>query len=507
MSNKLNNEKKGESKKKLDPVSFWMIITFSVVFIALIAFMVYMFITTKPEAPVRITKPIEINAPDFTTMEAAPSAESVATERVDGTIGFDAFYDATKQRKKESLEKVRGIIGDDLYIQYLNGLDSDYFKQGVEYDYNDFLNDLDVMLQESDLIEALYNLYAKDNEMPKYEKCHDEDCNLLTFIDTYTRGELHDYLRERHDMWESVLQVEAERTNVDDSYVNLFYQDEVCANYSYISKIQVEVMLLTKEQYELGYEALQEAYEAGNIPTTILNETTRNYLEPLTLYRDIDYYTGDFKNLTVDTFNTYFASEVINNSVYLGELATDSNAASKEDQLKEMLEGIEQPVEVEEKDWSAIENWHVERFSLEDRNENDLIYILWKIVTGSCEHTLEIPSLDSIREDLEEKARYYIADKMVSDTIYAELNQLTEEEVHELLKSRYGYTDEELDGLSEDELRAELESHEAEEAEDSLYTQEDLSDIRKHLEDDGYDLTGLSDEEVLQLYIDNHQHN
>lgn len=507
MSNKLSNKKDintTNKRKKLDPVSFWMLVIFSIVLISLFVFLVYSFITTKPEAPVKITELLEVKAPDFSVMEPASTAEFVPTEKVEGTIGFDAFLDVTKERKRESLDNIRGIIGDELYIEYLNGLDSEYFKKSVEYDYNDFLNDLDSMIKESDYIEALYNLYATENEMPKYEKCHDEECNLLTFIETYTRGELYDYLRERHDMWESILEVEAARTNVDDSYINLFYQDEVCDDYSYITQIEVEVMMLTKEQYDMGYDVLQEAYDKGYIPTKIINETTRNYLEAFSLYRDIDYYTGDFKDLAVDTFNTYFASEVINNSMYLGEIATDSNAGTKEEQLKKMLEGVEQPV-VEEKDWSALENWNVERFSLEDRNEDDLLYILWKIVPGSCEHTLEIPAKSVIEEELEEKARYYIADRLIGDTIYAEMNKLTEEEVHELLKSRYGYTDEELDGMSEDELRTELEVQEANE---SLGVDEEaqanLDEIKTHLEEHGYDLTGMTDMEIVKLYTEEH---
>lgn len=488
------------AKKGLDAVSFWMFVTFGVVAIVMVLVLVYAFMHVEPPAPTHFIGKLVMSAPDFASFEAAASAEKAPTEKVEGTIGFDAFYKVTKERALKKLDNARVILGDDLYNAYKKGLDSAYYRQGVEYDYNDFINDIDEVIRQADLIEALYNYYAETHDMPAYEKCFEEDCSLLDFIETYTRDEIHDYLKERHDMWESLLLVEAKDKEIDDSYINLFYQDEICSEYDYIDKIQVELMTLTKDQYEMGVEAIQDAYDKGYIDTKILDESDIDALSELALYRDIDFYDEGFKELAVDTFNNYFASEVLSNSVYLGALATDSNA-SKEDQMKEMLDNVDTERQVPDKDWSAIENWHTEQFSLEERNADDVIYLLWKIVPGSVKHTGNIPTKESIYDDLLERSQYYIANSLISDTIYAEMNDLTEEEVHEMLKNNYGYSDEELDSLSEEELREELAKAESQQ-EDEL--QQNLMEISEHLIEDGYDISNLSDEEIIQLYIEKH---
>lgn len=500
MSKKLVNNNSRKSNKGLDRVSFWMFVTFGVVAVLMVLVLIYAYINVEVPAPTSFSGKLVMSAPDFASFEAAASAEDKPTEKIEGTIGFDAFYKVTKERALEKLDKAKVILGDDLYNAYKKGLDSAYYRQGVEYDYNDFINDIDEVIRQADLIEALYNYYAETHDMPPYEKCFEEDCSLLDFIETYTRDEIHDYLKERHDMWESLLLVEAEGKQIDDSYINLFYQDEICSEYDYIEKIQVELMMLTKSQFEMGYEAVQDAYDKGYIDTKILDESDIESLKDLALYRDIDFYDDGFKELAVDTFNNYFASEVLSNSVYLGAIATDSNA-SKEEQMKGLLDGIDRESVVPEKDWSAIENWSIEQFSLEERNENDVIYLLWKIVPGSVKHTDDIPTKEDIYDELLERSKYYIANSLIADTLYAELNNLTEEEVHDMLKNNYGYSDDELDSLSEEELREELAKAESQQEEE---LQTNLLEISKHLEEDGYDISNLSDEEIIQLYIEKH---
>ena len=70
-----------------------------------------------------------------------------------------------------------------------------------------------------------------------------------------------------------------------------------------------------------------------------------------------------------------------------------------------------------------------------------------------------------------------------------------------MLKNNYGYSDEELDSLSEEELREELAKAESQQ-EDEL--QQNLMEISEHLIEDGYDISNLSDEEIIQLYIEKH---
>jgi CRISPR/Cas system-associated endoribonuclease Cas2 len=502
MSNKLKNNIKGQdrnTKKPLDKDSKIILSVLGIVFAGLAGFVIYTGYTSIKDHREEIATLYKIVAPDFSSMGAAASAEDVNTDKTEGTIGFDAFYELRRDKAKESLEGVRGIIGDDLYVSYLNGLDTTYFKNSVEYDYNDLLNDMDEVLKEAGTIEALYNLYADSNEMPEYTTCADEDCSLLSFIENYTRDDLHDYLKERHDMWESVIQVEADRTNVSESYLNLFYQDEVCSKLDYVDKVQVEVILLNKDTYELGFDTLQTAYDNGQIESKFFDETNKSYLENFSLYKDIDFYDGTFKDLTVDTFQSLFAKDVVQNSVYLGEVGSASEDNST---LIDKLKEIGAPTSDEEViDYTKLENWNSETLSLGGRNEDDVIYILWKIVPGSCEHTLQIPAQSELKDELEREAKEYLAGRTVSDTIYAEVNDLSEEEVHDLLIENYGFTEDELDDLSEEELRDTLsEAQEAEEAE----AQDNLDSIKAHMEEDGYVLDDMSDEDIINLYIQNH---
>lgn len=492
-----------ENKTTLDKQSKIMLFILSLGVIVLIAFIFYYGITSIPSNSELLSN-FEVVAPDFTNLEARPSAVN-DTEKTEGTIGFDAYYELRRKETRNGLDNLRGLIGDKLYVQYLNGLDSDYYKKAVEYDYAELLSTMDEMLKEAGLMEGLYNTYDIDYEMPEYTKCHQDECSLLKFITDYTKDDLYTYLKDRHDMWESVLEVEKSRTEVSDSYLNLFYQDEVCENKDYINKIQIETLLLTKEQYELGLTVLQDAYDKGDLETKIFDETNKNYFKTLPLYKDIDYYDGTFKDLTIDTFNSKFASDVLNSSIHLmgGEdVATVSNA---NEALINKLKEIEPPKENEDiKDYTKLENWNMETLSLANRNEDDILYLLWKIVPGSCEHTLKIPSKSSILTELEDKAKLYLADRTISDTIYAELNNLTTSEVMDLLKSNYGYTDEELGNLSEEELLEDL--RELEER-DANKESQNVQDIRTHMINDGYDkdeINALSDSDVIELFNKGH---
>lgn len=498
---KLDN--RTENTTSLDKQSKIMLFILSIGVFALIAFIIYYGITSMPNSSELLSN-YEVSAPDFSNLEARPSAVN-DTEKTEGTIGFDTYYELRREETRKGLDNLRGLIGDTLYVQYLNGLDSDYYKKAVEYDYDELLSTMDDMLKEAGLMEALYNTYALDYDMPEYTKCNQDECNLLKFITNYTKDDLYTYLKDRHDMWESILEVEKNRTEVSDSYLNLFYQDEVCENKDYIDKIQIETLLLTKEQYELGMDVLQQAYDKGDLETKIFDEINKNYFKTLPLYKDIDYYDGTFKDLTIDTFNSQFASDVLNSSIHLmgGEdVATVSNA--NEDLINKLKE-IEPPKENKDiKDYTKLENWNVETLSLANRNEDDILYLLWKIVPGSCEHTLKIPSKSSILTELEDKAKLYLADRTISDTIYAELNNLTTSEVMDLLKSNYGYTDDELGKLSEEELLEDLKELEER---DTNKESQSIQDIRNHMIADGYstdEISALSDSEVLELYNKGH---
>lgn len=504
MSNKLvNKNKKEQNEKKVTPLereSKIMLGFLGTVLVGLFAFVIYYGYSRVVAEKEYYETMFEAIAPDFDNMEVAASAEEAPTEKVDGTIGFDAFYELRREKAKENLNDIKGVLGDELYVAYLNGLDSEYYKKSAEYDYNDMINDMDEILKEAGVIEALYNLYADTYDMPEYTECMDEECSLLQFIEDYTRDDLHDYLKERHDMWESVIEVEASRTNISDSYLNLFYQDKICADMSYLDNISVEVILLNKVIYDLGFDAIQNAYDTGYLKSKIITQDTKNYLETFSLYKDIDFYDDGFRDLAVDAFQAFFASDVVQNSVYLGQLGSASDA---NEELVNKLKDMGAPETDEEViDYTKIENWNLETLSLGSRNEEDVLYMLWKVVPGSVKHTENIPSMESMMDEIKHDATYYMASRTISDTIYAELNDLSMEEVHDLLKQNYGYTDEELGALTEEEMRESLlKEQEKEEA----AAQENLAEIRTHMEEHGYDLSDMSDEEVIEYYLETHQ--
>lgn len=508
MSNKIKRNESTNTENKesaglkgLDKQSIGILSFLGVVFLALLGFIIYVGVSNSQNQLSVIKEALKVVAPDFSTMEAVPSTEEENTEKVEGTIGYDAFYELRKAEARENLDKVRGFIGDTLYVDYLNGLDSDYFKQATEYDYNDILNSMDDMLKEAGIIEALYNYYALSNTMPEYTKCSEEDCSLLAFIEDYTRDDLHDYLKERHDMWESVLLVEKENTEVADSYLKLYYQDEVLNDLNYLDKIQVEYMVLNKETFELGSYAIQDAYDKGYIETTIIDENRKDYLKNLSLYKDIDYYDGTFKDLTIETFQSIFVNDVLSDSVYLGSGDVGDVNNENEDLISQLKGMGATASNAEEKDYNAIENWMVESFSLANRNEEDVIYVLWNVVPGSVEHSLQIPAQSEMSEELMDKSKLYIANKKISDTIYAELNGLNEQEVHDLLIDNYGYTEDELDEMTEEELRESLQKEEEkeslanaglEDSEESVEPLESVASTEETLESDAEDVTSES---------------
>ena len=61
---------------------------------------------------------------------------------------------------------------------------------------------------------------------------------------------------------------------------------------------------------------------------------------------------------------------------------------------------------------------------------------MWRI--NRIEHTLDIPDLNSVRDDLELKAKTALAQEKLSAVIYAELNQLSDEEVEEFTDNLWG---------------------------------------------------------------------
>lgn len=420
------------------------------------------------------------SAPDYSTMEAVQSADETNTA-TEGVVDLDEFAELSVATITDSFASIRDVLGDSLYLSLINGMTTDYFRDSMEYDYADFNNQVDDMLIEAQYIEQLYGRYQIDHpgELETFTGCTTgEKCDMKIFIDRYTTGELKEYLDSAHQKWESLVYYERSQQEVDDSYLEMYYQDEVVANFDYIDKYDVSFIVLNSEQFAKNFDELQEAYDRGYIPETRLTNYTdvkardnltivpsRESLDQFPLYRDINFYDGTFADLAADTIQQFFVQDVMDSAQYLGgsELATNSDAL--EDAVRQLTgdgntlsgssiritnedgEEVYQEGEPEAStdetqkdvfnlDTSQIENWHVTQVSLTNRNENDILFILWRI--NRIEHTLDIPDLNSVRDDLELKAKTALAQEKLSAVIYAELNQLSDEEVEEFTDNLWG---------------------------------------------------------------------
>ena len=420
------------------------------------------------------------SVPDYSTMEAVQSADETTTA-TEGVVDLDEFAELSVATITDSFASIRDVLGDSLYLSLINGMTTDYFRDSMEYDYADFNNQVDDMLIEAQYIEQLYGRYQIDHpgELETFTGCTTgEKCDMKTFIDRYTTGELKEYLDSAHQKWESLVYYERSQQEVDDSYLEMYYQDEVVANFDYIDKYDVSFIVLNSEQFAKDFDELQEAYDKGYIPETRLTNYTdvkardnltivpsRESLKQFPLYRDINFYDGTFADLAADTIQQFFVQDVMDSAQYLGgsELATNSDAL--EDAVRQLTgdgntlsgssiritnedgEEVYQEGELEAStdetqkdvfnlDTSQIENWHVTQVSLTNRNEDDILFILWRI--NRIEHTLDIPDLNSVRDDLELKAKTALAQEKLSAVIYAELNQLSDEEVEEFTDNLWG---------------------------------------------------------------------
>lgn len=383
--------------------------------------------------------------PDYTSFEAVQSTQN-STTFTDGTASFDSFVKLSEKSTTEFLDCIRPIIGDDLYVGALAGVGTDYYLKSMEYNYQDLASKIDDMLVEAGLINALYNKYQLSYEdMTDFDGCvGGEACDMEQFITQYTSGELKDFLEEAHRHWESLVYYEMGQQEIEDSYLKLFYQDEICENYDYIDKYDVSFIVLNDEQLSKSFEELQNAYDKGYIPVTNISNygdskhavPSKSALKKIELYKDINFYDGDFAKLASNTIQTLFAQDVVHNSEYLGgaELATNSQALKKKIAEAGVKASSSDATE-QTRDYSKLENWNVQQYSLGDRNEKDVLYILWKI--NRMEHTKSIPTLESIQDKLEKKAKVYQAQKKLSAVVYAEKNKMTDEEVDSYIKEVY----------------------------------------------------------------------
>lgn len=382
-------------------------------------------------------------APDYTKLSAVETAQD-STSITEGTVSISSFRELTGENTLDFLERIRPVLGDNLYTQLLGGMSTDYYSEATKLDYQDLSVKVDDMLVEAGLINALYNKYRLSYEgMVDFDGCASgEACEMLQFINKYTSGELKDFLMTAHGHWESLVYYEMQNQEVTDGYLKLFYQDEICNNFEYLQNYDVSFVVLNSEQLSKSFEELQRAYDNGSMPVTTISNygdndsaiPSKKALEKMELYKDLDFYDGTFAELASDTIQTLFAEDVVSGTEYLGgsELASSSSALKQK--IKEASKASTS-VAQQEKDYSKLENWNVQQYSLSDRNPDDVLYILWKI--NRVKHTDSIPTMESIKDKLVKKAKVYQAQKKLSATIQAEKEGMTDDEVESFINEIY----------------------------------------------------------------------
>ena len=377
-------------------------------------------------------------------------------EKIDGTIGFDAYLNERRAQEVESINKIKPVVTDAMYKNMMDGLDSQYYYDSVQADYNIICTSISDLVEESQWIKALYDAYEKDIGIGSYDTTEclglaegEKTCDLKEIIQTYTTGELKEYLMDAHDKWESLTNYRKEKVDIADSYMELLYQDSIVTDVTTIKNLEGDVYVVGKDLYDKGPDKITKSMTDGKIQSVLFTENTKDSaLEQLKLYNDINYFDGDFKLVTADTITALFAGDAtVDNVEYLGENLTESElveALKNKEQLAENNEGtvgdlakalseksggtsdIATPsvADAEENAQMATLNGYVPlTFSLTGYDERDVYYIFFKV--SDIEHDMgKVETYNSMKPILEERAKAVEAQKDISAIISAEMNDL-----------------------------------------------------------------------------------
>lgn len=398
----------------------------------------------------------EILWEDLKVDEELVSSDGI--EKIDGTIGFDAYLKYRMQKEVESINKIKPVIPNAMYENMMEGLESQYYYDSVQADYNIICTSVSDLVEESQWIKALYDAYEKDIGIGSYNttECLGlaegiKTCDLKNIIQTYTTGELQEYLMDAHDKWESLTNYRMGKVDITDSYMELLYQDSIVTDVSTIKNLEGEVFVVGTDLYAKGPDKILKSLDGGKLQKKLFTENTvDSALEELKLYNDINYFDGDFKLITADTITALFAGDAtVDNVEYLGENLTESElveALKNKEQLAENNEGtvelgdlakalseksggtsdIATPsvADAEENAQMTTLNGYVPlTFSLTGYDEKDVYYIFFKI--NEIEHDMgKVETYNSMKPLLETRSKAVEAQKDISAIISAEMNDL-----------------------------------------------------------------------------------
>lgn len=365
--------------------------------------------------------------------------DTTGVDVIEGLIGFDKYLEYRKESARTQLDDEKEIFTDAIYNNLLDGIESEYFYDSIQADYLELCKSALEFVEQERWIEALYDAYENDIGIgsSRVYKCMcpaegETECEMKTFIDTFTQGELKQYLDEQHTNWESLTNYRKPLVKVTDDYMNLYYQEYLCTNYDYLDKLDVEVMVIGSELFNQGAKAVENAVKKGKIEVKHLNKfSNKKALDGLYLYSNMDFYDAGFDKLTADTITALFSDTLVNEESvqYLGSDLSEEEIIDKIKNGGIKTATASEISETEESEESNfLEQYSCLTFNLTGRSEADVYYILYKI--NDCKHNLDIiKSYNEMYNELLDKAKALEAQKDISDIITAEIEDLDVEDL------------------------------------------------------------------------------
>lgn len=366
---------------------------------------------------------------------SADDLDTTNVEKIEGTIGWDAYYELRKNEEIENIEKARPIMTSKMYNNLMDGIDSNYFYDSIQADYNTLCSGISDLIKQSEYINALYNAYEKDVGLKNYEidKClglddRTKECDLKQLINSCTQGELKKYLIDAHDKWETLVNYRKSLVNISDGYTDLLYQDTIVNDLSTVGELDGEIYIVGYDMYEKGIDKAVERINNGELEQIKFNQNTSEAaLDQIGLYNSIDFFDTDFAQITSNTITALFAGEtVVDNEQYLGENLTQEEILDKisgnsaDGSVSVMNQATSSDATYND---NSVNGFVPIKYSLTGRDDRDAYYIFFKI--DNCKHNMDrVETYNSMEERLVDRASAIEAQKDISAIITAEIENL-----------------------------------------------------------------------------------
>ena len=363
---------------------------------------------------------------------AAEDLDMTDIEKVDGTIGFDAYLEYRKERARNTISRERDIMSKAMYNNLMEGIESKYFYDSMQADYNDLCTGVKGLIAQSQWIVKLHEAYENEigiaDSTVDYCLIPETDegtCELKEFIQEFTQGELQSFLMDAHDKWETLTNYRSDKVLIADDYANLYYQERLCTDMTTLSKLDANVLVVGKDLYDKGPAAINTALSDGKLEKVKITEKSADKaLAELALYHDINFFDDGFAELVPDTIAALFTEEMVgNNTEYIGQNVSIEDVIGKIESGEIGNSNVGKSDAEIEHDGLEIDNYKSITFSLTGRDEKDIYYLFYKI--DECKHDVsKIASKEDMDAELKQKSAYVEAQKDISTIITAEVEDL-----------------------------------------------------------------------------------